>query len=104
MLFAWVGVYLACVWLTGARGIASALQQLYFLDPTGDLHGRTGARRRGGTATSASCTRLGSDYRRPADRAAAAIFLAVAPLHVRDSHYVKHDVPVTLAVVAAYWR
>jgi hypothetical protein len=33
---------------------------------------------------------------------AASIFLAVAPLHVRDSHYVKHDVPATLAIVAAY--
>jgi hypothetical protein len=33
---------------------------------------------------------------------AAAVFLAVAPLHVRDSHYIKHDVPATLAVVIAY--
>ena len=33
---------------------------------------------------------------------AAALFLSVAPTHVRDSHYVKHDVPVTLAIVAAY--
>ena len=31
---------------------------------------------------------------------AAAVFLAVSPLHVRDSHYVKHDVPATLAIVA----
>jgi hypothetical protein len=33
--------------------------------------------------------------------------MAVAPLHVRDSHYVKHDVPATLLVVLAYlaiWR
>ena len=32
----------------------------------------------------------------------AALFLAVAPLHVLDSHYVKHDVPVTLLIVLAY--
>jgi hypothetical protein len=31
-----------------------------------------------------------------------ALFLAVAPGHVRDSHYVKHDVPVTLAVLLAH--
>jgi hypothetical protein len=31
----------------------------------------------------------------------AALSLAVAPGHVRDSHYVKHDVPVTLAIVIA---
>ena len=35
---------------------------------------------------------------------AAAIFLAVSPLHVRDSHYVKHDVPATLAIVLALPR
>jgi hypothetical protein len=29
------------------------------------------------------------------------VLLAVAPLHVRDSHYVKHDVPATLAIVIA---
>jgi hypothetical protein len=28
--------------------------------------------------------------------------MAAAPLHVRDSHYVKHDVPATLMVVLAY--
>jgi hypothetical protein len=33
---------------------------------------------------------------------AAAVFLAVAPLAVRDAHYVKHDVPATLAIVVAY--
>ena len=33
--------------------------------------------------------------------ACAALLLAVAPTAVRDAHYVKHDVPVTLAIVAA---
>ena len=33
---------------------------------------------------------------------AAAVAIAVSPLHVRDSHYVKHDVPVTLLIVLAY--
>ncbi|MFQ5789130.1 MAG: ArnT family glycosyltransferase [Acidobacteriota bacterium] len=32
---------------------------------------------------------------------AAALFLAVAYFHVRDSHYLKHDVPVTLLIVLA---
>jgi hypothetical protein len=31
----------------------------------------------------------------------AALLLAVAPTAVRDAHYVKHDVPVTLAIVVA---
>ena len=30
------------------------------------------------------------------------MLLAVAPLHVLNSHYVKHDVPVTLLIVLAY--
>ena len=33
---------------------------------------------------------------------AAAIFMAAAPLSVRDSHYVKHDVFATMLIVAAY--
>jgi hypothetical protein len=33
---------------------------------------------------------------------AAAALLAVSPLAVRDSHYVKHDVPATLAILIAY--
>ena len=32
----------------------------------------------------------------------AALLLAVAPLHVLNSHYVKHDVPVTFLIVLAY--
>ena len=35
VLFAWVGVYLAWVWLSGRVASISALQQLYFTDPTG---------------------------------------------------------------------
>ena len=33
---------------------------------------------------------------------AAAVFLAAAPLAVRDSHYVKHDVFATMVIVMAY--
>jgi hypothetical protein len=32
----------------------------------------------------------------------AALFLAVSPIAVRDAHYVKHDVPVTLLIVLAH--
>lgn len=33
----------------------------------------------------------------------AAIFLAVNYLHIKDSHYITPDVPVTFMVVAAFW-
>ncbi len=35
VLFAWIGVYLAFVWLSGRVSSLQALQQLYFTDPSG---------------------------------------------------------------------
>ena len=102
VLFAWVGVYLTWVWLSGRVASIHALQQLYFTDPTGIY---TAGRALGvvaGTATIAVLYRLAARLTDHRTAIAAAIFLAVAPLHVRDSHYVKHDVPATLAVVLAY--
>jgi 4-amino-4-deoxy-L-arabinose transferase-like glycosyltransferase len=102
VLFAWVGVYLAFVWLTGRVESLAALQRLYFLDSTGIY---TAGRLLGvatGTATVALVYRLAARLTDARTAIAAAVFLAVAPLHVRDSHYVKHDVPATLAIVIAY--
>ena len=102
VLFAVVGVYLAWVRLSGQVTSIAALQALYFTNPTGlYLAGRllsavTGA---------ASVLVLRDLGARLFDRrvgTAAAIFLAVAPLHVRDSHYVKHDVFATFLVIVAY--
>lgn len=102
VLFAWVAIYLGAVWVTGGGGSLARLSRLYFTDPTG-LY--TAGRALGvvcGAATVGLLYPLAA--RLCGSRAAltAALFLAVAPLHVRDSHYVKHDVPATLAVVAAY--
>jgi hypothetical protein len=102
VLFAWVGVYLAFVWLTGRVASLDQLQKLYFTHPTGIY---TAGRTLGvatGTASIAVLYRLGAMLLDNRGAIAAALFLAVAPLHVRDSHYVKHDVPVTLTIVAAY--
>lgn len=102
VLFAWIGAYLGMVWLTGGVKSLSELPALYFTSPTGIY---TAGRALGvvaGTATVAGVYWLAA---RLADRRtaiAAAAFLAVAPLHVRDSHYVKHDVPATLAIVLAH--
>jgi hypothetical protein len=102
VLFAVVGAYLAFLRLSGQVTSIAALQALYFTQPTGIyLAGRllsavTGA---------ASVLVLRDLSARLFDRrigTTAAIFLAVAPLHVRDSHYVKHDVFATLLVVLAY--
>jgi hypothetical protein len=102
VLFAWVGVYLAFVWLSGRVESIAGLQQLYFTDPTGIYT----AGRALGVATGAGAVvllyRLAARLIDRRTALAAALFLAVAPLHVRDSHYVKHDVPATLAIVIAY--
>ena len=102
VLFAWVGVYVAFLLVTGRVESVAAAQRLYFTAPTG-LY--TAGRALGvvaGTATIAVLHRVAARLANRQTAMAAAVFLAVAPLHVRDSHYVKHDVPATLAVVLAY--
>ena len=102
VLFAWVGVYLASVWVTGGVSSLRALSELYFTNPTGIFTAGRALGVAAGTLTIGLVHRLGTTIGGRRTAAAAAIFLAVAPLHVRDSHYVKHDVAATLAVVAAY--
>ena len=101
VLFGWVGAYLGFVWLTGGVASVAALQQLYFTDPTGIY---TAGRLLGavlGTLCVPAIYRLGRQLFDVRVGLAAAAFLAVAPLAVRDSHYVKHDIPATLAVIVA---
>ncbi len=102
VLFAWVGAYLGFVWLTGGVASVTALQQLYFTDPTGIY---TAGRLLGAVLGTLCVPAVFVLARRLFDTRVAlgaAAFLAVAPLAVRDSHYVKHDIPATLAVIAAY--
>ncbi|MEX2661306.1 MAG: glycosyltransferase family 39 protein [Vicinamibacterales bacterium] len=101
VLFGWVGVYLGAVWLTGGVATLTELQQLYFTNPTGIY---TAGRLLGavcGTAAILAVFRLGQRLFDARVGLTAALFLAVAPLAVRDSHYVKHDIPATLAIVLA---
>jgi len=102
VLFAWVGVYLAFLLLTGRVPSIAALQALYFTTPTGIY---TAGRALGvatGVATIPALHRLAAQLTDHRTALAAAIFLTVAPLHVRDSHYIKHDVPATLGIAVAY--
>jgi 4-amino-4-deoxy-L-arabinose transferase-like glycosyltransferase len=102
VLFAWVGAYLAFVWMTGGVESLSALPRLYFTNPTGIYTAGRALGVAAGTATVYALYRLAAKLTDSRTAIAAALFLAVAPLAVRDSHYVKHDVPATLAVVIAY--
>jgi hypothetical protein len=105
VLFAWVGASFVVTWLLGIVPSLAAFQAQFFTDPTniylaGRLLGATC-----GVATVLLTYALGARLAGAgAGRAAglaAALFLAVSPTNVRDSHYVKHDVPVTLTVVIA---
>lgn len=102
VLFAVVALYLGGVWVTGGVSSVAALQTLYFTNPSGIyLAGRLLSAVSG--AGSVLVVRaLGARLFDMRIGTAAAILLAVAPLHVRDSHYVKHDVFATLLVVIAY--
>jgi hypothetical protein len=55
-----------------------------------------------GALTLVAAYRLGSRLFGRLDGLLAAAFLAVSPIAVRDAHYVKHDVPVTLLIVIAH--
>ncbi len=101
VLFAWIGATFVVSWLTGAVASLAAFQTLFFTDPTLIY---TAGRLLGvicGTVTVAFTYVVGTRLHYRATGLMAALFLAVAPGHVRDSHYVKHDVPATLAIVIA---
>ncbi|MEO6213000.1 MAG: glycosyltransferase family 39 protein [Vicinamibacterales bacterium] len=101
VLFAWVGGYLGFVWLTGGVSSVLALQQLYFTDPVGIYTAGRVLAALLGTLSVLAVYRLGSGLYGRNVGLMAAIFLAVSPLAVRDSHYVKHDIPATLAIILA---
>jgi hypothetical protein len=102
MLFAWEG--LTAVLAVATRAVASvgAFQREFFVDPTRVfVAGRLLAALLG-AATVVVTGVLGSRISSRLAGVVAALLLAVAPLHVLNSHYVKHDVPVTLLIVLAY--
>ncbi len=101
-LFAWEGI--TAVLAVATRAVASfgAFQREFFLDPTRVFVAGRLLTALLGTATVVA---TGIFATRIAGRLVgllAAILLAVAPLHVLNSHYVKHDVPVTFVIVLAY--
>lgn len=102
VLFGWLGVYLAFMYISGRAGSLDALQRLYFTEPSGLYTAGRALGALAGTATVLLVYRLATRLTNRRAGLAAAAFMAVAPLSVRDSHYVKHDVFATMLVVAAY--
>jgi hypothetical protein len=101
VLFAWIGASFVVSWIVGATPSLSAFQTQFFVDPTAVYLAGRALGVACGVATVALVFMLGRRLFGARAGLAAALFLAVAPTSVRDSHYVKHDVPVTLAIVGA---
>ena len=101
-LFAWEG--LTALVAVAARAVNSfgAFQQEFFIDPTRVFVAGRLLTALLGTATVVATGILGARIGGRWVGIIAALLLAVAPLHVLNSHYVKHDVPVTLLIVLAY--
>jgi hypothetical protein len=104
-LFAWEG--LTAVLAVATRSVESfgAFQREFFLDPTRVFVAGRLLTALLGAGTAVATGVLGSRVTSIGGRLTGvfgALLLAVAPLHVLNSHYVKHDVPVTFLIVLAY--
>ena len=102
VLFAWEGLAFVAGRVAGVFDSTAAFERSFFVDPTYIYTAGRLFTTLCGVATIVATYALA---RRVAGRTAAvtaAALLAVAPLAVRDAHYVKHDVPVTLLIVLTH--
>jgi hypothetical protein len=102
VLFAWEGLTALLAVASGAVASFGAFQREFFVDPTRVFVAGRLLTALLGTATVVAIGVLGARIAGRFVGIAAALVLAVAPLHVLNSHYVKHDVPVTFVIVLAY--
>jgi hypothetical protein len=101
-LFAWEALFFVAGWTIGLFESAARFETTFFTDPTSIFLAGRALSALAGTATIWAVYALG---RRAYERSIgliAAAFMTVAPIAVRDAHYVKHDVPVTLLIVLAH--
>jgi hypothetical protein len=101
VLFAWEGLTAVLAVAAGTVASFGAFQREFFLDPTRVFVAGRLLTALLGTATVAATFALARRISGNVAAVAAAVAVAISPLHVRDSHYVKHDVPVTLLIVLA---
>ena len=102
VLFVWEGLWFVAGRAVGLFGSLADFERSFFVDPTSIYIAGRLLSAICGVLTVWVTWRLGERlFGRVAGMAAAAL-LAVAPLAVRDAHYVKHDVPVTLLVALVH--
>jgi len=104
VLFAWIGLTFVWLRITGQVPSLGAFQERFFVDPSSVYLAGRALGAVCGAATTAVTALVGRTLFNAPTGLVAAALLAVAPVAVMDAHYVKHDVPVTLAVTIALWR
>ena len=98
-LFIWEGLTFCLSWLSGWIRSPSEFERSFWVDPTIIYMGGRLLSVICGVLTLFAVARLGTRLFGRRTGLIAAGLLAVAPIAVRDAHYVKHDVPVTLLIV-----
>jgi hypothetical protein len=101
LLFVWEGLWYVTGRLFGVFGSLADFERAFFAEPTSIYVAGRLLSAAMGVATVWATWRLGARLGGARAGIAAATLMAVAPLAVRDAHYVKHDVPVTLLTVLA---
>ncbi|MEO7192888.1 MAG: glycosyltransferase family 39 protein [Vicinamibacterales bacterium] len=101
-LFVWEGLWFVVGRLLGIFGSLSAFERTFFVDPSSLYMAGRVLTVICGSATVIGVYRLTTSLFSRAGGVAAALLLATSPLAVRDAHYVKHDVPVTLLIVLTH--
>ena len=102
VLFAWEGAWFVLGRLGGLYESLGHFERTFFLDPSAlYIAGRLFSVICG-VATILVTFRLAHVLAGRFAAFAAALVVAVSPLAVRDAHYVKHDVPVTLLIVLTH--
>jgi Dolichyl-phosphate-mannose-protein mannosyltransferase len=101
-LFAWEGLFFIAGRAVGLFSSLAAFQRAFFVDPSPIYLAGRALTALCGAATIWATARLGARLITPAAGLIAALLVAVSPLAVRDAHYVKHDVPVTLLIVLTH--
>jgi hypothetical protein len=101
VLFAWEALFFVAGWAAGWYQSLADFQAQYFRDPSALVLAGRALTAVSGTLTLLAVYLLGRRLFDPAVGLASALFLAVSSYAVRDAHYVKLDVPVTLMATIA---
>lgn len=97
-LFVWEGLFFVVGRLAGWYASLRAFEDAFFVDVSPFIVAGRLLTALFGTATIVAAYRFATRLYDRATGLVAALLLAAAPFAVRDAHYIKHDVPVTLFV------